>query len=362
MSVETKRQRGVMERLQEQLLVNPQFVFTIVLAIIVWGFFAYTETEFGDDGSISGYASFRNFFATMNGFAILGLVTLGLTVTIIAGEIDLSVGSMAALTGVIVVRLNDPIGAVPALIIGLLVASLLGALQGYLIQWLRISAIVFTIGTLMLLRGVSLLVANEKTVVLRNFEFGDFLKTQWWIFSPTSIMTIIVFIAIGVFLKYHKWGREIYAIGGARKEALAAGISLTRPIVIAFLISGFCAGLAGAIVGLRGGSAQPLGLQTLLLTGTTAAFAGGVSILGGKGSAIGAALGTFLIQFLESGLNFRATPAFIAGIILGALLMIVIFVELLAVAVDRYQTRKALLAATDERRETLRSIAQTSSG
>jgi ribose/xylose/arabinose/galactoside ABC-type transport system permease subunit len=353
MSVKTKQQSGLIERWQEQLLVNPQFVFTIILAIIVWGFFAVTEEN---------YASFRNLFATVEGFAVLGLVTLGLTVTIIAGEIDLSVGSMAALIGVIVVRLNDPIGAVPALIVGLSVAALLGALQGYLIQWLRISAIVFTIGTLMLLRGVSLLVAGEQTVVLRNFEFGDFLKSQWWIFSPASIMTIIVFIIIGVFLKYHKWGREIYAIGGARNEALAAGISLTRPIVIAFLISGFCAGLAGAIVGLRGGSAQPLGLQTLLLTGTTAAFAGGVSIKGGKGSAIGAVLGTFLIRFLETGLIFRATPAFIANIILGALLMIVIFVELLAVAVDRFQTRKALLAATDERRETLRSIAQSGGG
>lgn len=353
MSVKTKQQSGLIERLQEQLLLNPQFVFTIILAIIVWGFFAGTEEN---------YASFRNLFATVEGFAVLGLVTLGLTVTIIAGEIDLSVGSMAALVGVIVVRLNDPIGAVPALIVGLAVGAFLGALQGYLIQWLRISAIVFTIGTLMLLRGVSLLAASEQTVVLREFGFSDFLKSQWWIFSPASIMTIIVFIIVGVFLKYHKWGREIYAIGGARKEALSAGISLTRPIVIAFLISGFCAGLAGAIVGLRSGSAQPLGLQALLLTGTTAAFAGGVSIQGGKGSAIGAVLGTFLIRFLETGLNFRATPAFIANIILGTLLIVVIFVELAAVAVDRYQTRKALLNATDERRETLRSIASSGGG
>jgi ribose transport system permease protein len=353
MSVETKRKSGLIQRWQEQILLNPQFVFTVVLAILVWGFFAITEEN---------YASFRNLFATTEGFAVLGLVTLGLTVTIIAGEIDLSVGSMAALIGVIVVRLNDPIGAVPALIVGISIAALLGALQGYLIQWLRISAIVFTIGTLMLLRGVSLLVANEQTVVLRNFDFGDFLKSQWWIFSPASIIAIIVFVVIGVFLKYHKYGREIYAIGGARKEALAAGVSLTRPIVLAFLVSGFCAGLAGAIVGLRSGSAQPLGLQVLLLTGTTAAFAGGVSILGGKGSAVGAVLGTFLIRFLETGLNFRATPAFIANIILGVLLLVVIFVEIAAVAVDRYQTRKALLAATDDRRETLRSLARLRGG
>lgn len=342
--------RGLWQQVKIQVLLNPQFAFTIVLAILVWSFFATTEQN---------YASFRNVFAIMEGFVVLGLVTLGLTVTIIAGEIDLSIGSMAALTGVVVVRLNDPLGAIPALLIGVGLAALLGALQGFLIQWLRISAIVFTIGTLMLLRGVSLLVANEQTVVLRNFEFGDFLKTQLWIFSPASVAAILVFVLIGLFLKYHKYGREIYAIGGARKEALAAGISLMRPMVLSFMISGFCAGLAGAIIGLRSGSAQPLGLQVLLLTGTTAAFAGGVSISGGKGSAIGAALGTFLIRFLESGLNFRATPAFISNIILGTLLLIVIFVELAAAFVDRYQTRQALLAATDERAETLRSLAAT---
>jgi ribose/xylose/arabinose/galactoside ABC-type transport system permease subunit len=338
---------GFVDRIQTQIILNPQFAFTIVVAALVYGYFAFTEDN---------YFSFRNTFAIMEGFVVLGLVTLGLTVTIIAGEIDLSIGSMAALTGVIVVQLNDPLGAIPALIIGVGIAGLLGAIQGFIVQWLRISAIVFTIGTLMFLRGVSLLVAGEQTVVLRNFEFGDFLKTQWWIFSPASIIAITVFVVIGLVLKYHKFGREIYAIGGARKEALAAGISLTRPLVLAFLISGFCAGLAGAIVGLRSGSAQPLGLQALLLTGTTAAFAGGVSISGGKGSAIGAALGTFLIGFLVSGLTFRATPAYIRGIVLGILLLIVIFVELAAAAFDRYQTRKALLAATDERAETLRSL------
>ncbi len=342
--------RGVFARLQQQILLNPQFAFTIVLAAIVWGYFAITQTN---------YASFRNLFATMEGFAVLGLVTLGLTVTIIAGEIDLSIGSMAALVGVIVVQLNDSLGPMPAILIGVGVATLLGALQGFLIQWLRISAIVFTVGTLMLLRGVSLLVANEQTVVLRDFAFGDFLKTRWWIFSPTSITVVFVFIIIGIFLTYHRYGREIYAIGGARKEALSAGVPLTRPIVISFMISGFCAGLAGAIVGMKSGSAQPLGLQTLLLTGTTAAFTGGVSILGGKGSAIGAALGTLLIRFLETGLIFLATPAFIANMVLGVLLMVVILVELTAVAVDRYQTRRALLAATDERRDSLRTVARS---
>ncbi len=341
MTVASKK-RSQNSWLVQTIIDNPQVSFTIVVAILVGGYFSITQ---------EGYFSARNAFAILEGSAVLGLVTIGLTVTIIAGEIDLSIGSMAALIGVIVVQLNDTLGPVPALLVGLLIATVLGALQGFLIKWLRISAIVFTVGTLMLLRGVTLFVAGEQTVVLRNFEFGDFLKTRILLFSPASIIVIIVFIALGLFLNYHKWGREIYATGGARKEALAAGLSLTRPMILVFAISAFCAGLAGAIVGLRSGSAQPLGLQDLLLTGTTAAFVGGVSLLGGKGSAFGAALGTLTIRFLVSGLNFLATPSFIANWVLGVLLMIVIIVELAATAFDRYQTRRALLAMIDERRE-----------
>ncbi len=345
-------------QVQEFLLLNSQIVFTIVVAFGIATFFSLR---------FENYASTRNVFAILERFPELGLITLGLTVTIIAGEIDLSVGSVAALVGVIVVRLNDPLGAIPALLIGVGLATAFGALQGLLIRVLRISAIVFTVGTLMLLRGVSLFVANEQTVVLREFAFGDWLKDriafgEFELFlSPASVLALLVFVAIGIFLIYHKWAREIYAIGGARREAVAAGVPLTRPLVITFAISGFCAGLAGAIIGLRSGSAQPLGLQQLLLTGTTAAFVGGVSISGGKGSAFGAALGTITIALLEIGLIFMATPAYIARLSVGTLLIVVIIVELGAQWLDRYQTRRALLQTMDERRESNKALSASSS-
>jgi ribose transport system permease protein len=338
-------------QIQEFLLLNSQIVFTIVVAFGIATFFALR---------FDSYASDRNIFAILERFPELGLITLGLTVTIIAGEIDLSVGSVAATVGVIVVRLNDPLGAIPALLIGVAIATAFGALQGLLIRILNISAIVFTVGTLMLLRGLSLFIADEQTVVLRDFAFGDFLKDRITFgenlelfVSAASVIALLVFVAVGIFLMYHKWAREIYAIGGARREAVAAGVPLTRPLVITFAISAFCAGLAGAIIGLRSGSAQPLGLQQLLLTGTTAAFVGGVSISGGKGSAFGAALGTITIALLEIGLIFMATPAYVARLAVGTLLVVVIIVELGAQWLDRYQTRRALLEIMDERRELL---------
>ena len=84
-------------------------------------------------------------------------------------------------------------------------------------------------------------------------------------YRTASLTVIFIFICVGIFMRYTKYGREIYAIGGARKEALTAGIPLRRPMVIAFALSGFCAGFAGTVIGLKSGTAQGLGLQYLLL-------------------------------------------------------------------------------------------------
>ena len=271
------------EKILSFIKQKPDLMFAIILAFFVYCVFAFTNDYF---------MTHRTTFAIMERFAVLGLVGLALTLCIIAGEIDLSIGSNAALAAVIVVRFTDSLGAPTALLIAVAVSTIIGLIQGYFIAYLRIRAIVLTVGTLMLLRGISLFVAEEKTVMLTDFRIPDFITTKvLWYFSPASLTVIAMFVLVGLFMNFTKYGREIYAIGGARKEALAAGISLKRPMIIVFAISGFCAGLGGVIIGLRSGTAQALGLQYLLLAGTVAAFIGGVSILGGRNSKLGSYLG-----------------------------------------------------------------------
>ena len=206
----------------------------------------------------------------------------------------------------------------------------------------------------MLLRGVALFAAEEKTVMLTDFRIPDFISTKMLgYFSPASLLVIAMFIVVGLFMTYTRYGREIYAIGGARKEALASGISLVRPMIIVFAISGFCAGLGGVIIGLRSGTAQALGLQYLLLAGTVAAFIGGVSILGGKGGVIGAAIGTLTVNFLNTGLVFNVTPAFMVQLYLGILLLVVIMFQTGSRVFDERQRRSQLLTDVDRRRSIL---------
>ena len=307
------------EKILSFIKQKPDLMFAIILAFFVYCVFAFTNDYF---------MTHRTTFAIMERFAVLGLVGLALTLCIIAGEIDLSIVSNAALAAVIVVRFTDSLGAPTALLIAVAVSTIIGLIQGYFIAYLRIRAIVLTVGTLMLLRGLSLFVAEEKTVMLTDFRIPDFITTKvLWYFSPASLTVIAMFVLVGLFMNFTKYGREIYAIGGARKEALAAGISLKRPMIIVFAISGFCAGLGGVIIGLRSGTAQALGLQYLLLAGTVAAFIGGVSILGGRGGVVGAVIGALTVNFLNTGLVFNVTPAFMVQLYLGILLLVVIMFQ-----------------------------------
>lgn len=340
-----------MSKIKNWVLDNHDLAFAILLAVCVYGYFALTNDLF---------ATHRTTFAIMERFAVLGLVGLALTLCIIAGEIDLSIGSNAALAAVIVVRFTDSLGAVTALLIAVCISTSIGIIQGYFIAYLRVRAIVLTVGTLMLLRGIALFAAEEKTVMLTDFRVPDFITTKMLgYFSPASILVIIMFVLVGIFMNYTRFGREIYAIGGARKEALAAGVNLKRPMIIVFAISGFCAGLGGIIIGLRSGTAQALGLQYLLLAGTVAAFIGGVSILGGKGGVIGAAIGTLTVNFLNTGLVFNVTPAFMVQLYLGILLMIVIMFQTGSRIFDENVRRGQILADVDARRASILARRQT---
>ena len=334
------------EKILSFIKQKPDLMFAIILAFFVYCVFAFTNDYF---------MTHRTTFAIMERFAVLGLVGLALTLCIIAGEIDLSIGSNAALAAVIVVRFTDSLGAPTALLIAVAVSTIIGLIQGYFIAYLRIRAIVLTVGTLMLLRGISLFVAEEKTVMLTDFRIPDFITTKvLWYFSPASLTVIAMFVLVGLFMNFTKYGREIYAIGGARKEALAAGISLKRPMIIVFAISGFCAGLGGVIIGLRSGTAQALGLQYLLLAGTVAAFIGGVSNLGGRGGVVAAVIGALTVNFLNTGLVFNVAPAFMVQLYLGILLLVVIMFQTGSVIFEKRQRRYQILKDIDNRRERLK--------
>ena len=288
------------------------------IAVVVFAYFALTLPVFASTG---------NMFTVMEGFAFLGLIALGVGLTIMAGELDLSIASVAVLGGVIAVKQAHH-GIVVAVLFALAVGMLIGAAQGLAIFWLKINSLVFTIGTLVAFRGVAYLLSGSQTIVVPNLDIADQVSKQLYVFSPFSLLTITVLVLTGLFLSYARWGKEIGAVGGGRVEALAAGIPLWRPLVIAFGMSGAMGALVGAMLSLKSGSASPTEFADLLLPGVTAALIGGVSLRGGRGTVLGIAAGTLTLRFIVSGLSIEGSAVYVANFAIGVLVLVVLAVEL----------------------------------
>ena len=194
-------------------------------------------------------------FPVLDSFALLGLLALGIGVTMIAGELDLSIAPMAALMGIVAVK-AEAVGLFGALAVATAAGLALGATQGYAIARLRIHSVVFTIGTLILFRGVALLFGDQP-ILVSDPLMGDPLLNRTGVLSGSIGIALGVFILVGLALAFVKPGREIYAVGGDRLEAGAAGVNVGRSVTFVFAISGACAALAGAIAAYKGGSADP---------------------------------------------------------------------------------------------------------
>lgn len=291
------------------------------LALCVYAVFAASDPS---------YRSVDNFYPILEGFALVGLVALGLSVTMIAGELDLSVGSVAAVAGIVAVKLSSW-GLLPCIAATVAGAAAFGALQGFVIARLRINSLVFTIGMLIALRGLAFVISDEASVLMNLEDLGisDAITRRLWIFSPFSITTIGVFLVVGCFLAVTRYGREIYAVGGGRSEARAAGVSMVRPIVVAFAVSAALGALAGALASLKSGAAQPGGYESVLLAGVTAALVGGISLYGGRGDVIGVVVGVLTLRFLISGISSRGAPFYVESLATGGLLLAVLIVELI---------------------------------
>ena len=260
----------------------------------------------------------------------------------IAGEMDLSVGSMAALAGILSIQFF-PLGMVPAILLVVAICAALGALQGYLISILNISSIVFTIGTLIALRGVTLVVSGEKTALIpfENIAETDILSARFLVFTIPSLIMLALFLGVDFFSRRTLWGREVFAIGGGRSEARAAGVSMRRPIVLIFAISAALAGLAGSLLSMKTGSASPLGFEAVVLEAVTACLIGGIALAGGRGSILGILIGIFTIRFLVSGIAALGAPFWLQSLATGALLIFVIIAE----AAIRYVARRRRFAS-----------------
>ena len=265
---------------------------------------------------------FSAYSVTLGRIALIGIVALGLTAVILMGEVDLSVASTLALSGVVMASIPELwLGILAALATGLIV----GLINAFFVSVVGINSFIATLGMLFALRGLAFVISDEAPVSLVNKEAGiSFGEPLIGPITPRVLIFILVFIAIQIFVSKAQAGREFFAVGGNRQAARDAGIPVTRRIVTGFMISGFVAALAGIINSLERTTADPTAGSTVLLTAFAAAIIGGNYLKGGRGSIVGTLIGAAALGVLQVALTISGVQVPVQQIFIGAILLIAV--------------------------------------
>ncbi len=265
---------------------------------------------------------FTAYQVSLGRIALIGIVALGLTAVILMGELDLSVASTLALSGVVMALVPDIwMGILAALATGLIV----GVINAFFVAVVGINSFIATLGSLFALRGLAFVLSDEAPVSLVNKDAGiAFGLPLIGPITPRIIIFILVFIAIQMFVSRVRMGREFFAVGGNRQAAFDAGIPVKRRIFTGFMISGFVSSLAGVINTLERTTADPTAGSTVLLASFAAAIIGGNYLKGGRGSIVGTLIGAASLGILQVALTLSGVQVPVQQIFIGAILLIAV--------------------------------------
>ncbi len=304
-------------------LLNSQ-AFWVLVAIIAACIFLSFATQ--------AFATPSNLYNITRNFTFTAIIALGMTVVIITGGIDLSVGSVLCLCSmVLAVVMHAGYSIEVGILSSLLVAIIIGAINGVLIAYLGFPPFVVTLGMMSIARSLAM-VASNNTVV---FQFGPdhdkllALGGGAWVFGISNpvIYTLILAAITGFVLRWTRFGRHIYAIGGNEHAAELTGVPV-KPIKVAvYIISALTAGICGIIeTGWLGAVTTNLG-QGMELQVIAAAVIGGASLVGGVGTALGALVGAALIEVIRNSLGLLGINAFWQGTFIGCFIIIAVAFE-----------------------------------
>jgi ribose/xylose/arabinose/galactoside ABC-type transport system permease subunit len=301
----------------------------IVLFIIVAGSLIFDLTH-------HSYLSGDNIVSILSNVAVVATISIGMTMVIVTGGIDVSIGSMLALcmlfsAKTMVAGGNLALALLAAVAVGLLV----GTINGTIVAFGRIHPIIVTLGTLNIIRAVHIQILGPQWItpppVAHDMALGTFLglPIPWW-------LVMVLCLLFSRFLVRRPLGRHIYAMGGNPEAARLAGVNVRGVTILVYAMTGMLVGLAAVIQMGQSGTVQPNAGVGLELQVIAATVIGGASILGGKGTVVGAVLGALLVEAVHNALITIGNLGLIEGLVIGILILI-------AVGFDVIQNRKAVI-------------------
>jgi ribose/xylose/arabinose/galactoside ABC-type transport system permease subunit len=304
---------------------------TLVLAIV--------------DGGRGRFLNHATAFSVLQQFATIGPVALGLGLSMIIREFDLSVGGMLSLAGCVAVMTgaSDPtLGVAFAVAIGFVS----GVIQGGIMVRLSLSSVGVTLGGLLTLGGLAYVLTANQTIGYPRMDVALMVNEPvLGVLSLRSAVAIAAVLVAAAIMAWTRVGRDVIAVGSDRRAALVAGLNVDRIVIGVFAVSGMLSALAGALLSYSLAAASPVALVDALVPATAAAIIGGVSLSGGKGTPLGIAGGVLVLALLRSGLTAIGVPPYAHDIVTGAVLLAVALID----APDLYRRLFTLRRALNQR-------------
>jgi ribose transport system permease protein len=312
------RRRKLIERVQGQGLL---LVLAIVF-VIMW-----IESPY--------FMSVDNLLTAASVVSILGVMAVVETLVIIAGEIDISIGSVMAVVSVLIgIFVGKGVDPWVASLIALLIAAGIGFANGILVVWFRINSLVVTLGSYSIALGVAYVLSNSSTVSLSGSDFGYLGSGEVWRIPVPLFVFLAVWILAQAMLKLTALGRHIYAVGDNYDAAVRAGVRANWLRIGLFVAMSMSAALAGIIVTSELTSSAPQIGNPYLLSVVTAVILGGASLSGGRGTLLGTLIAVAILGVLQNGFALLALTEYTQYIVLGSLLILAVLTDQLVRRVE----------------------------
>jgi ribose transport system permease protein len=292
---------------------------TLIGLVLIFAAFAFIAPEF---------LNAQNFVNILQQSAINACVAVGMTIVIISGGIDLSVGPVAALSAVVAATLMVK-GLPPSVgfVVGVLVGTVCGAINGVIVAYCGLQPFIVTLGTLSIYRAAALIFTDGNPVLGIPDAFRNALSATFFGLPMSVLVVAIIAILAWVMLRKMPLGEYIFAVGGNEEAARVAGVPVERTKIFAYSISGGLASLGAMIVVARLGAAEPVLGNLWELDAIAAAAIGGASLLGGKGGVIGTLLGAIILGGMRNGLTLMNVQAFYQLLATGVVILLAMMVD-----------------------------------
>ena len=322
-------------------IMNPKYIMVYATVIIFLIIYAYGAIRYGS----IGFTTLRTFVNFFSDNAYYGISAVGMTMVLITGGIDLSVASVASLTGMIIAYGYERMGISPVItmLVSILIGIGLGTLMGAAIHYLNVPPFITTLTGNFLARGICSLISRESIsinhplidalagfkITLYHLVDGEWVKIKPITNINLTVLIFIVMIVLGTILLQHtRFGRNVYAIGGSESSAKLMGLPVGKTKVAVYAINGFCSALAGIAYVLVVKSGWNMALQGGELEVISSAVIGGTLLTGGVGYMIGTMFGVLLKSVIPAIINFNGTLSSWWGkIATGALLLLFIVIQ-----------------------------------